>query len=73
MNTHYESLANAIILRAVKDYRKALQRLEKYPGNKPALGTKREVEQFFNSDWYALLTDVDTEKLIQRLNEEVEA
>ena len=71
MNDSYERLANAIVLKAVKDYRHALKRLKKYPENKDALYTKLEVERFFRSDWYTLLTAVDPEMLIQRLNEEV--
>lgn len=71
MNDSYERLANAIVLKAVKDYRHALKRLKKYPENEDALYTKFEVERFFRSDWYTLLTTVDPETLIKRLNEEV--
>ena len=67
----YEKLANSIVLQAVKDYRKALKRLKKHPSNEPALYTKREVEQFFRSDWYASLTTLDPERLILKLEEEV--
>ena len=34
MDDKYEDLANAIVLTAVKDYRDALKKLEKYPNNK---------------------------------------
>ena len=71
MNDTYEKLANAIVLQAVKDYRNALKRLKKHPHNRIALYTKQEVEQFFRSSWYASLTTVDPEILIQKLNEEV--
>ena len=71
MNDTYERLANAIILQAVKDYRNALKRLKKHPRNGTSLYTKREVERFFRSDWYASLTTVDPEMLILKLNEEV--
>ena len=71
MNDSYERLANAIILKAVKDYRHALKMLKKHPENEDALYTKLEVERFFRSDWYTLLTTVDPETLIKRLNEEV--
>ncbi len=70
MNDSYERLANAIVLQAVKDYRFAMKRLAKYPRNDSALYTKREVERFFRSDWYTLLTTVDPETLIKRLKEE---
>ena len=71
MNDPYESLANAIILQAAKDYRNALKRLKKYPHREIDLYMKQEVEQFFRSDWYSCLTTVDPEILIRKLNEEV--
>ena len=70
MNDVYERLSNAIVLQAVKDYRNALKRLKKHPQNEKALNTKREVERFFRSDWYATLTSVDGEMLIRKLREE---
>lgn len=36
MTDPYENLANAIVLQAVKDYRDALKRLKKKPGNQAA-------------------------------------
>jgi hypothetical protein len=71
MNDVYERLSNAIVLQAVKDYRNALKRLKKHPQNEKALNTKREVERFFRSDWYASLTTVDPEMLITKLKKEV--
>ncbi|MGR6837008.1 hypothetical protein [Syntrophomonas erecta] len=71
MKDPYEMLANAIVLRAVRDYRDSLKKLKKYPNNKSALYTKREVERFFHSDWYASLTTVDPEMLIEKLKGEV--
>lgn len=40
MDDKYEDLANAIVLTAVKDYRDALKKLEKYPNNKILKHTK---------------------------------
>ena len=71
MKDSYEMLANAIILRAVRDYRDSLKKLKKHPKNKSALYTKREVEQFLRSDWYTTLTAVDPEMLIEKLKGEV--
>lgn len=34
MNDNYNNLANAIVLQAVKDYRKALRTLSLYPHNR---------------------------------------
>ena len=71
MNDPYESLANAIILQAAKDYRNALKRLKKHPNREIDLYMKQEVEQFFRSDWYSCLTTVDPEIHPRKLNEEV--
>lgn len=59
----YELLAKAIILQAVKDYRKAL----KYD----ARGRKREIERFFRSEYFSTLTNISGEMLIQKLRAEV--
>ena len=55
----YEELANAIVLRAVKDYRMA-----KSPDQ------KKKLEEFFLSDWYKVLTSLDGAMLLQKLKEE---
>ena len=67
----YEELANAIVLQAVKDYRDALKMLAQHPFNKKALGVKEEVERFFRSDWFFILTEVDPEMIISKLKAEV--
>lgn len=67
----YETLANAIVLQAVEDYRRALRKLKSNPDYSPALYTKREVERFFRSRWYAELTSVDPAILIRDLKKEV--
>ena len=67
----FEKLANAIILQAVKDYRFALKRLAKHPSNDFALYTKREVECFFHSGLFNVLTSLNPDMLIQQLQEEV--
>lgn len=69
----YEELANAIVLQAVKDYRNALAQLDRYPRNKDAKTEKEECERFFRSGWFKALTEIDSEYLIRRLNEEVDA
>ena len=66
----YEKLANAIILQAVKDYMGALRILKKHPESISAKSIKDEVERFFRSGWYQVLTEVDGEMLIRRLQEE---
>ena len=53
----YENLANAIILQAVKDYKKALRQLEGNPRNQEARHDKVRLEKFFRSQWYGVLGD----------------
>ena len=70
MTDAYENLANAIILLAVKDYRRALKLLSKNPHSRSAMVAVNEMERFFRSDWYETLTSVDGEMLIRKLREE---
>lgn len=67
----YSELANAIVLQAVKDYRKALASLRINPKNKVALAEASECETFFLSSWYKTLTSVDGQMLIDKLKAEV--
>lgn len=71
--TNYENLANAIILQAVKDYRMALKSLKANPRNRTAMEDKEEIERFFRSGWFSVLTSVDGEMLIRSLQMEVDA
>ena len=67
----YQNLANAIVLTAVKDYRTALRRLKRKPNNKDAAAERDSIEEFFRSDWFAVLTELDPEYLITELNKEI--
>lgn len=67
----YENLANAIILRAVNDYRSALGVLRYSPNDEDATISKNDIERFFRSGWFGLLTKVDPEMLISKLRKEV--
>lgn len=67
----YEKLANAIVLRAVDDYRDALKRLRRFPHDCDSKRTKAEVERFFRSGWFSTLTSLDPEVLIEKLTSEV--
>lgn len=66
----YERLANAIVLSAVRDYRSALKRLARDPRSRIAEQEVKDLERFFRSGWYGILTNVDGEMLISRLREE---
>ena len=72
--TPYENLANAIIIQACKDYRKAYKRyLRRYRSSNKPNAELLELESFFRSDWYKTLTSVDGEYLMDRIKKEVSA
>ena len=68
----YENLANAIILQAAKDYRAALKRTHHHPHDRDAAIKRAECERFFRSGWFGMLTSLDAEELIRRLQMEVQ-
>ena len=67
----YERLANAIILQAASDYRRVLKKLKKNPQNRDVMNEALQIEKFFHSPWYQVLTTVDGEFLIQKLRKEI--
>jgi hypothetical protein len=68
----YESLANSIIEQAVKDYREALQRLDRHPGKNEYKAEVKSIERFFCSGWYQSLTDLDGNILMRKVREKLE-
>ena len=66
----YENLANAIILTAVDDYRRALKKYSKNPDSKSAKAEVDSLERFFRSQWDSVLTSVEGEFLIRKLRAE---
>ena len=81
----YQSLVNAIIVQAVKDYRKAIRFLKHHP-HTPDLDNdlqqnalrdkviKNEnerdaVERFFQSGWFEMLSSLDGEVLLKKVYE----
>lgn len=91
MNREYEpyyNLANAIVVRAFTDYRKALKKLKKmgktWPMKKAELQEEirktkddtpvhqlLELEEFFESGWYSILTNANAEYIMSEIYEEV--
>ena len=65
-----EDLTNAIVKQAAEDYRKALR--GKGYSHMPASKVIEDVEKFFRSKYFYLLTNVKGEYLIERLKEEYE-
>ena len=71
MMKSFERLANAIILKAVADYRQSLRRCNQHPEKELFTQDKNTLERFFRSDWFGVLTNLDPEILIHKLCEEV--
>ena len=67
---NYEAIKNAIIEQAVKDYRWARAVLAKNAENVDAIDMRADTEQFFHSAWFALLTSLDGEWLLEKLEGE---
>lgn len=67
----YETLGNAIILQAVKDYRVALKRIKHNPKNRIAIDEALTIEKFFRGPLFGVITNVDPEFLIGKLQDEI--
>lgn len=55
----YQELANAIIILAVKDYRRTKN-----------LAERKELERFFRSEWFSFLSNLNGEVLLEQLQKE---
>ena len=56
---NYQALADAIVMRAVKDYRRTNE-----------LEVRKSIKRFFLSDWFSDLTDTDGRNIVKRLERE---
>lgn len=65
----YKNLAAAIVEKAVIDYKKALRRYRKYPNNEFTLSEIAELERFFRSSWCRMLTDIEGEVIIKKIQQ----
>ena len=68
----WENLANAIVLSAVKDFRKAYKRLLRNPEDKAVGKMVDSLINFFMGDSFCVLTSLDGATLIRKLKKEVE-
>ena len=68
MQYAYENLANAIVIQACEDYRNALDGIG--CDRKSPKTVIKELEKFFNSSYFRMLTKVKGDYLIDRLKEE---
>ena len=68
----YQALANAVIMQAVKDYRAAYRRLQRFPRDRLAESVVNEITRFFHSGYFAVLTTLDGPALLEKVTEELE-
>ena len=69
---NWQALAEAIILRAVEDYRNAHDRNRLRPYQAETLREIRSIEQFFCSEWFEVLCSLDGKRLLSDLKKEME-
>lgn len=65
----YQDLANAVVERAVEDYRYVLTG---FPIKDNRVITVESLEKFFRSEWFKALTRVDGEYIIEKVRKELE-
>ena len=67
----YDNLANAIIIQAAKDYKTALAHLKGVPGGIESSKSVKDLESFFCSDWFGVLSNLDGKRLMNKIKEDV--
>ena len=73
-NDHnYWSLAEAIVLQAVRDYENCTKKLLKGTGNDRDKWMMQECEDFIVSKWVKRTFDIDTDELLAMIDEELYA
>ena len=72
MEENYRALANAIILQAVKDFRAAYRRKERFPDSAKTEADIRELTSFFCSQYFQILSDLDGPRLLKKIIEKME-
>lgn len=65
------ALVQSVIVTACEDYRKLLKRRARGKADQVAMSNIRALERFFRSEYFSLLTELDPEAMIERLNREV--
>ena len=68
IETGIEDLTNAIVLQAVKDYRRALAGCD--VNGRDSKSVIAECERFFQSAWYNGLTNIDSKHLMETIRKE---
>jgi len=67
----YQTLANAIIIQAAKDYKTALKYNAHSPMEIEHSVSIKDLERFFCSEWFSVLSTVDGKSLMNRIKSEV--
>lgn len=70
IDDQWQQLANAIVEKAVQDYRNAIR--GRGFDIKPFKKTVAECEKFFKSDWCVMLTKADGNLILEQLKKEYE-
>ena len=68
----YAEFANAIVVSAVREYRAYLRKLSRNENGRNSIIRIEELEDFFYSDRFGILTNLDPNYLIDRLQREVQ-
>lgn len=69
----YQNLANAIIIKAIKDFIRCLKVAKKNNRNKEAaIKEMKEIVEFIKSPWFRTLTSLEPSVLLKKLQQEVE-
>ena len=63
----YEMLAAAVVERAVLDYRQAQENIRAKYNVLDAQNMIRRLDQFFRSEWFRILSDLDGEELVEMM------
>ena len=68
----WQSLANAIIVQACEDYRTVCEMVKLKPRSKRWRKERRKLLEFFKSEYCSLLSKVDVDVLIEKINKDME-
>lgn len=68
----YQELANAIVIRAAKDYRILLRFHQKHPDKAIAESRIRELERDVHTSFFQSLTTLDVERIFAEIRAEFE-
>lgn len=66
----YKELANAVVIKSVKDYENALKRLKRKPSDINANRVKNDCERFFRNE-ISIYTDLDGEAIMRIIKQKV--